>query len=123
MYEKNAIIESTMLGRKDSPGWTFSLQVDYGGSGQRVGGYRIQSYRLRTNNNYSIAIITKTIDVVGVDCWEDLVGAHVRVLLADDSFSARTIGIKHITGDNHIIFEDFTKEYDSTIYLKIMDRE
>lgn len=95
---QNGKIESTMLGREDHGIMTFMLQIDYGGSGQGVGGY-------------GVAIISRILEVVDVMTWEELPGKHIRVIKQDSPYQARVIGIQNICTDARIIFQELADEY------------
>lgn len=70
---KNAIIKSTMLGREDHGIMTFMIRIRFDGCVTcGVGGYALDGY------TKSMEAISKILDVVGVDRWEDLPGKYIR---------------------------------------------
>ena len=79
---KNARIESTMLGREDHGIMTFMIFVRFDSAGCGVGGYAIDRYDKDTKSRVFAAsgleAISKILDVVGVDKWEDLPGKYIR---------------------------------------------
>jgi hypothetical protein len=68
MEVKNAIIESTHLGKEDHGIPTCYLNLRYEGSGQSFGGY-----------NLTTKFIMKCIETLGVTNWEALPGTMLRV--------------------------------------------
>lgn len=83
MEIKNAQITSTMLGREDHGIMTFMIFVEFGSYGQGIGGYAIDSYdcvaKKRVFTARGLEAISKILDVVGVDKWEDLKGKYIRI--------------------------------------------
>lgn len=81
---QNATIESTMLGVEDHGIFTYSIGLNYGGSGQTFGGYGLDSYdkatKRRVGTAYGLEAIARLLRVVGVSKWEDLKGKPVRVV-------------------------------------------
>lgn len=73
---KNGRIESTSLGFEDHGIFTYSITIDYGGSGQGFGGYAL-------GGEYTDKVIKGLIKAVGVENWEDLKGEYVRVKLVN----------------------------------------
>lgn len=71
METKNAIIKSARIFIEDHGILTAFLDLDYGGVCQGFGGYALE----RTAGEF----IRKTLDVVGVASWDQLVGKTVRV--------------------------------------------
>lgn len=88
METKNAIIESTMLGYEDHGILTYFLHLNYGGSGQGFGGYKLGA-------EYTTKVIEGILKAVGVEKWEDLKGKHVRVNILQGKIEA----IGHIIED------------------------
>lgn len=107
MEIKNAKIESTVLGYEDHGILTFNLALDYGGSGQRTGGYRLDGYDSINHKTIYTAkgleLIAKIIETAGVDKWEDLKGQHIRVKASFD----RVYAIGNILGNEWLDFEEF----------------
>lgn len=87
MEIKNAKIKGTMLGNEDHGIPTCFLYLDYGGSQQGFGGYDLR--------HYGIKMITRILEVVGVETWGDLDGEYVRAEIIDGLVK----GIGHITDD------------------------
>lgn len=81
--EKNALIESTMLGYEDHGILTFSLHLKYDGSGQGFGGYALdqwsEAHKERISSRACGTVIKRILETVGVEKWEDLKGEHIRV--------------------------------------------
>ena len=88
---KNAKISSTMLGWEDHGIFTFSIGMDYGGSGQGFGQFTLDEpikkngeFMGRVGTAAGMDAIMKVLKVVGVEKWEALKGQVVRV---DGDFS------------------------------------
>ena len=81
MEIKNAVIESTSLGRHDRAHLDAYLYLDYGGSGQGFGGYSL--FRDGTESNYAGLFITKCLEIADVDEWVELKGRTIRVEIRD----------------------------------------
>lgn len=79
---KNAKITSTMLGREDHGIMTFMIYIDAGDFSCGVGGFCLDEFNTTTQARVfraeSMEAISKILDVVGVDKWEDLPGKHIR---------------------------------------------
>ena len=79
---KNARITSTMLGREDHGIMTFMIYIDAGDFSCGVGGFCLDEFNTTTQTRVfraeSMEAISKILDVVGVDKWEDLPGKHIR---------------------------------------------
>lgn len=95
---QNAKITGTELGITDR-GPSFWVSVDYGGSGQGFGGYRLGG----TFTDYVIFGILKA---VGVDSWEKLKGTPVRVKGSHDGIEA----IGHYLEDKWFNPKDYKNE-------------
>jgi hypothetical protein len=103
---KNALIESTYLGCEDHGIFTCNLILDYGGGGQRFGGYSMDKHNGERNANsrrigtaYGCEFIKRILDTLGVESWERLPNTHIRVkatvhaighILKDKWFSPET---------------------------------
>lgn len=80
---KNAIIESTMLGREEHGIMTFMLFISFDDiTFCGVGGYALDE-RGKTSSKRvfqakSMEAISKVLEVVGVTKWEDLPGKYIR---------------------------------------------
>ena len=70
----NAQIESTSLGGYDGAGsfLTAWLYLKYDGAGQGFGGYVL-------GGEYAWKFISRVLEVVGVEKWEQLAGKYIRV--------------------------------------------
>jgi hypothetical protein len=84
MEIRNAKITDTMLGREDHGIMTFMVYIDISESGCcGVGGYAIDCYDRETKGRKFTAkgleAISKILEVVGVDTWEELKGNYIRV--------------------------------------------
>lgn len=83
MEIRNAKITSTMLGREDHGILTFMVFVEFGCSGCGIGGYAIDQYDRGTNKRVfsakGLEAISKILETVGVDKWEDLPNKYIRV--------------------------------------------
>ena len=76
---KNARIKSTMLGREDRGIMTFMIFIEFDTCvACGVGGYALDRYdkesKTRVFRAESMEAISKLLEVVGVDKWEDLPG-------------------------------------------------
>ena len=82
MEIKNAIIQSTMLGREDHGIMTFMIYIGADGFNCGVGGYCLDEFDSATQTRVfraeSMEAISKVLKVVGVDEWEDLPGKYIR---------------------------------------------
>lgn len=83
MKIRNAKITSTMLGREDHGILTFMVFVEFGCSGCGIGGYAIDQYDRGTGKRVfsgnGLEAISKILETVGVDKWEDLPNKYIRV--------------------------------------------
>ena len=89
MKTKNAIIESTFLGKEDHGITTLILTLNYGGSCQGFGMYNLNY------PTYGIKFIERILEVLEVESWEGLKGTHCRVIA--DMHHTEAIG--HIIKD------------------------
>ena len=113
---KNARIISTMLGREDHGirTWTIGTKFDVGRRG--VGGYALDGYDKESNTRVfkaeSMESISKLLEVVGVDKWEDLPGQYIRF---EDNGSRSTITkIGNIIDDKWFDLKDFFENVSKT---------
>ena len=83
MTIRNAKITRTMLGRDDHGIMTFMIFVEFCGAGCGIGGYAIDQYDRDTERRVfsvkSLEAISKILETVGVDTWENLKGQYIRV--------------------------------------------
>lgn len=79
---KNARIQSTMLGREDHGIMTFMIYINADCFTCGVGGYCLDEFNHATQTRVfraeSMEAISKILEVVGVDKWEDLPGKYIR---------------------------------------------
>lgn len=83
MEIKNAKISYTQLGREDHGIMTFIIGLEFDGCCcQGFGCYALDGYDKETKTRVfhakSIEAVSKVLDVVGVDYWEDLPGKYIR---------------------------------------------
>lgn len=80
---KNAKIQSTMLGREDHGIMSFMINISSDGFYCGVGGYCIDEFDSATKTRVfraeSMEVISKILEVVGVDKWEDLPEKYIRI--------------------------------------------
>lgn len=80
---KNAKITKTMLGREDHGIMTFMIFIECDRFGCGVGGYALDEYDKATDTRVfrakSMESISKILEVVGVDKWEQLPGKYIRI--------------------------------------------
>lgn len=83
MEIRNAKITSTMFGREDHGILTFMVFVEFGCSGCGIGGYAIDQYDRGTEKRVfsakGLEAISKILEIVGVDKWEDLPNKYIRI--------------------------------------------
>lgn len=84
MEIKNAQIKSTMLGREDHGIMTFMIFVEWGGGiGCGIGGYALDEYNKETKTRVfcaeSMEAVSKILETVGVETWEQLPGKYIRI--------------------------------------------
>jgi len=83
MEVRNARITDTKLGREDHGIMTFMIFVEFCGCACGIGGYALDEYDRETQKRVysakSMEAISKILETVGVDNWEDLEGKYVRV--------------------------------------------
>lgn len=107
---KNAIIESTMLGREDHGILTFFINIRFdGGVHYSVGGYCLDEYdpanETRVYSPKSMEIISKILEVVGVNTWEELPGKYIR--FEDDGWGHSIVKIGNIMEDKWLDIKKF----------------
>ena len=106
---KNAKIRSTMLGREDHGimTWMIFIEFDHGACG--VGGYALDSYnrdtKIRVFYAESMESISKVLEVVGVDKWEDLPGKYIR--FEDNGWGSIVTKIGNIMEDKWFDLKEF----------------
>ena len=106
---KNARITSTMLGREDHGIMTFMIYIDAGDFSCGVGGFCLDEFNTTTQTRVfraeSMEAISKILDVVGVDKWEDLPGKHIR--FEDAGWGSTVTKIGNIITDNLFDIREF----------------
>ena len=112
MHTKNARISKTMLGYEDHGIFTFSIELNYGGSFQGAGQYCL--YQPTTGSDYAGKMISQILEVVGVDTWEQLPGKSVVALLDGDQWNAQVIGLQNFLGGSQVIFANVFKDKELT---------
>lgn len=106
---KNARITSTMLGREDHGIMTFMIYIDAGDFSCGVGGFCLDEFNTTTQTRVfraeSMEAISKILDVVGVDKWEDLPGKHIR--FEDAGWGSTVTKIGNIITDKWFDMREF----------------
>lgn len=109
MKIKNAKIQSTMLGREDHGIMTFRIYIAADGIACGVGGYCLDEFNSATQTRVfrakSMEAISKVLEVVGVDKWEDLPGKYIR--FEDNGWGSTVIKIGNIIEDKWFDFSEF----------------
>lgn len=112
MEIKNARIASVMLGREDHGNMTFMIYVSTEDFSFGIGGYRLDRYnpdkKIREFNPKGLAVISKILEVVGVDTWESLPGQYIRI--EDEGIGSTVNCIGNIIEDKWINIKDFFTE-------------
>lgn len=107
---KNAIIESTMLGREDHGLMTFMIFIKFDKSCScGIGGWALDEYDKSTKTRVfqatSMEVISKILEVVGVETWEDLPGKYIR--FEDDGCGSTITKIGNIIEDKWFDIREF----------------
>lgn len=109
MTIKNARIKSTMLGREDHGIMTFMIYIKANDFSCGVGGYCLDQYdseaKTRAFRAESMEAISKILDVVGVDKWEDLPGKYIR--FEDNGWGSIVTKIGNIIEDKWFDMPEF----------------
>lgn len=83
MNIRNAKIKSTMLGREDHGIMTFCIFIEFNGTVCGIGGYALDMYNHTTESRVfsskGLEDISKILEIVGVDKWEDLPGKYIKI--------------------------------------------
>ncbi len=118
MHEKIAKITDTFLGREDHGVLTATITVTYGNSSfQGIGGYTLDGYdretKERTYTGYGLEFIARILEVCNVQSWEKLKGRTIFVLMENEKYGARVLGIKSLPteGNASFIFDDLADKY------------
>lgn len=107
---KNAQITSTMLGREEHGIMTFMIFVKFDkGIECGIGGYALDSYdkilKKRVFKTKSMEVISKILDVVGVNEWEKLNGSYIRI--KDNGWGSTIDEIGNLMDDKWLNFKEF----------------
>lgn len=109
MEIRNAKIISTMLGREDHGILTFMVYVEFDGCGCGIGGYALDHYDRDTKKRVfsvkSMEAISKILETVGVDTWEDLSGKYICV--KDNGLGSTIDEIGNLMEDKWFNIRDF----------------
>lgn len=105
----NARIESTMFGREDHGIMTWMIFISSGAFSCGVGGYALDSYdkdtKTRVFRAESMESVSKVLEVVGVDKWEDLPGKYIR--FEDNGWGSTITKIGNIIEDKWFDMKEF----------------
>ena len=107
---KNARITSTMLGREDHGIMTFMIYINFNSEVHcGIGNYVLDEYDPKTKTRVfkaeSMEIISKILDVVGVNSWEELPGKYIR--FEDSGWGSIVTKIGNIMEDKWLDFKEF----------------
>jgi hypothetical protein len=102
MQIQNAKVTGTMFGIEDHGILTASIFVDYGGSGQGIGGYSLEE-------EYAARWLRGVLKVLDIDRWEYVKGQLCRVK-REDGWNGKVLGIGHIIEDRWFMFDSMTVE-------------
>lgn len=109
MEIKNARIRSTMLGREDHGLMTFMIYITADGFTCGIGGYCLDDFDPATQTRVfraeSMEAISKVLEVVGVDKWEDLPGKYIR--FEDNGRSSTVTKIGNIIEEKWFDLKEF----------------
>ncbi len=98
LTEQIAKISGTTLGYEDHGIFTLYLHVEYGASGQGVGGYALDQYSKahegRYGTAYGMEFIRRTMQACGVNSWESVKGRTIIVVKEGDEWNGVIVGIK-----------------------------
>jgi hypothetical protein len=129
-----AKITHTRLGYEDHGLFDLSLCVDYGGSGQWIGGYCLdtpvwrdvdgsamhqrppgaEGDMKRWGTSYGMEFIARTLRACGVTSWEKIAGRTIIVLKEHDGWNAPVVGIENLPTEKgeRFVFADLKREID-----------
>lgn len=107
---KNAKIQSTMLGREDHGIMTFMIFIESNNSFFcGIGGYCLDEFDSTTKTRVfraeSMEVISKILEVVGVDKWEELPGKYIR--FEDNGWGSTVTKIGNIIDDKWFDMESY----------------
>lgn len=79
---RNARITETMLGREDHGIMTFTIFIEFYGGACGIGRYALDEFDPETQTRKfsakSMEAVSKVLETVGVDTWEELPGKYIR---------------------------------------------
>ena len=105
----NAQITDTMLGREDHGIMTFMIFVKFGGYECGIGGYALDGRPKKEGDSVyspkSMEIISKILEIVGVNQWEDLKGKYIRII--DNGWGSTINEIGNLMEDKWLNFKEF----------------
>lgn len=108
MKIKNAKIRSTMLGRENHEIMTFMIYISADGFDCGIGGYWLDEFNSATQTRVfraeSMEAISKVLEVVGVDKWEDLPGKYIR--FEDNGWGSKVTKIGNIIEEKWLNLEE-----------------
>jgi hypothetical protein len=112
MIEKIAKIERTFLGIEDHGIFTAELTVNYGGSGQTIGGYRLDYPNSQSPGTaFGIEFVKGVMGACGVDSWEKVKGSTILVLKKEER--GHVLGIKPLPTESGttFIFSELVEQF------------
>jgi hypothetical protein len=96
---------------------TFSVQLDFGGSGQAFGGYGLDTYdkvkKRRVGAACGTDMILRLLNLFDVDTLDRIVGRSVFALRDGDSLSSKIIGLKTpaFDGGKALMIADWQRDW------------
>ena len=109
MEVRNAKITDTKLGREDNGIFTCVIFVEFDHCVCGIGGYCLDGYdenlEERVFSDKSMEAISRILDVVGVDNWEDLPGKYIRI--KDDGLGSTIDEIGNLMEEKWFNIRDF----------------
>lgn len=98
-----------MLGRENHGIMTFMIYIDADGFSCGVGGYGLDEFNPATQTRVfqaeSMEVISKVLEVVGVNKWEDLPGKYIR--FEDNGRSSTVTKIGNIIEEKWFDMKEF----------------
>jgi hypothetical protein len=96
-------VTDTELGWESHGILTVYLRMDYGHSGQSIGGYCLDkpihedgAFKGRIGSAYGMEFVRRLIKACGVEKWEDVKGRTVFVLRESDRLNAKVLGVENL---------------------------
>lgn len=118
LAQRIAKITDTFLGIEDHGIFTAILDCDYGGSGQGVGTYALDSYDptkgCRIGTAAGMEFIRRIMSACGVSSWEKIKGRTILVYFESEAWNSKVIGIGPlpVEGGTPFLFAEWLNEYD-----------